>query len=89
MVRRDWVKQISERDVGMFDILVFSSTTTQEIVFHMIWTCEWKKKEFLGLYFGGCVSCGASNYCFGGGGGGGEYPRMRFFLERDLWVQKD
>lgn len=47
-----------------------------------------KKKEFLGLYFGGCVSCGASNYCFGGGGGG-EYSRMRFFLERDLWVQKD
>ena len=50
MVRRDWVKQISERDVGMFDILVFSSTTTQEIVFHMIWTCKWKKKESFWVY---------------------------------------
>lgn len=62
MVRRDWVKQISERDVGMFDILVSSSTTPQEMVFHMIWTCKWEKRVFGYIFWCVCVSGGASDY---------------------------
>ena len=34
MAKRNWVRQISERDVGMFDMVVPSDTPQQLLVFH-------------------------------------------------------